>query len=281
MQYFVSIENSAYFYWQIELLLESFKMLKLQDSLVIGIAENEESLKPARFSKNIISHPHKFIHQNQGRKMNYLPLNKPYSLLLALENELIKPPFAVLHPDMILVKPLEFKKDEKESIVFHAAPEVEKELLDGIKPHLEELAKANNLDFEKLPPQIPLIGTMMFRDVDKKFFRRVLARTSSLLQQDHKWDVARGAWMITMYEYLAEYGCRGAYFEKRLIDHGVDANIIHYRKGLPPVFSKKFYGYKNLQMTIDPHIVLLEVSPTDTMHFVQEVVRSYQKKPPA
>ena len=42
MQYFVSAENSSYFYWQLELLIESFLMQGMEKDLVIGLAENED-----------------------------------------------------------------------------------------------------------------------------------------------------------------------------------------------------------------------------------------------
>lgn len=97
MDYFVSIENCQFFRWQIELLYESMRIFGLENNLVIGCADLEK--KTLRF-------PRVFYHENYGRKNKYLPFNKTYSLCFALKNKLIKQPFAIIDPDMIMVNPL-------------------------------------------------------------------------------------------------------------------------------------------------------------------------------
>lgn len=74
------------------------KSFGLENNLIIGCADLEK--KPLRFSRV-------FYHENFGRKNNYLPFNKTFSLWTALKNNIIKQPFAVIDPDMIMNKPLE------------------------------------------------------------------------------------------------------------------------------------------------------------------------------
>jgi hypothetical protein len=76
MDYLVSIENCQFFSWQIELLYESMKFYGLEENLVIACANLEN--KKLRFKKV-------FYHENVGRNNNYLPLNKTFSLQIALE----------------------------------------------------------------------------------------------------------------------------------------------------------------------------------------------------
>ena len=79
MKYFVSIENTSYFYWQIELLIQSFKMHGLENDLIISIADNQIP-KNNMYFKNLIKHKNLYSHENVGKERNYLPLNRIYSL---------------------------------------------------------------------------------------------------------------------------------------------------------------------------------------------------------
>jgi hypothetical protein len=274
MDYFVSIENSGYFYWQIDLLLESFKFAKINPPLV-AIAENNDSLKPAKFAKNIVSHPKKFIHDNIGKKYNYPPLNKPYAITIALKNKILSTPFAVTHPDMVLVQPL---KEYEENIVFHATPpdtQIEK----AVEPYLKEFATANKIPMDKLPPHIPIGGAIIFNKVDVGFFERVIVRMIQLHKKhQNEFNVAKAAWLITIYEHLDKYTVKGISLEKNLIDHEVERPIIHYNHGLPPLFNKKFYGFNEFQIMSNPYEILLAYNPTDATNYVQKIVNECQKE---
>ena len=43
MNYFVNSENHPYYHWQLELLIESFKYNKCEESLLITVAENDNT----------------------------------------------------------------------------------------------------------------------------------------------------------------------------------------------------------------------------------------------
>ncbi len=88
MQYFVSVENSSYFYWQLEILIESFLMQGLENKLVIGFAENE-SQKLKGLSSNIVKYGKKFILNNDGRKLDYLPINRINSIRYAMAYKIL------------------------------------------------------------------------------------------------------------------------------------------------------------------------------------------------
>ena len=277
MDYFVSIENSSYFYWQINLLLESFKDIEFDP--IVAIAKND-SKKPAIFAKNILEHKKSFYHNNLGTHVDFPPINKPFSILLALQNKILSTHFAVLHPDMVIVSPLD--TTHKENIVFHSGlpdPTFQKH----IQPYLEAIAKARNLSLQDLPPSISLGGTIIFRDVDIEFFQRVAYRMINLYSllapgSNADFDIAKAAWTITIYEYLGKYSVKGIYVEKQLIDHDVKANLIHYRHGLPPLFSKQYYGQEDFKMVIDPYKALLEYNPTDSTDYLQKLIRRCQSK---
>ena len=76
MQYFVSAEKTPYFYWQLELLIYSFKRFGLEDQLVIGLAESEEGGPSA---PKYLAKCRYLLHENYGKNLGYSPLNKIFS----------------------------------------------------------------------------------------------------------------------------------------------------------------------------------------------------------
>lgn len=278
MQYFVSIENTPYHHWQVELLIESFKMKKMEDQLVIGVARTDDAR--GIWSKNITNHKNKFLHENVGRDRNYLPLNKTFSLIIALENGLLKQPFAVIHPDMVLRNPIEIKEDTHNLVFDYSEDE---SLKDKIESEILKIKSDIGLPKDSVP-WIPLGDVMVFmRDIPTAFFYRVGVRMEKLLDEHgpEKW-IERAAWILTMYDYLARVNGIARKMETSLLHDTPEVNFVHYKFGMPPVFHKKYfaYDYKGTIFSIgkdDPMDALLEQNPTSNSNHVQEVVRSYKK----
>lgn len=109
MQYFVSAEKTPYFYWQLELLIYSFKRFGLEDQLVIGLAENEEG---GHSAPKYLSNCRYILHENYGRNMGYSPLNKIFAVNLARNSGILKTPFVVIDPDMVMLNPILCDYDE-------------------------------------------------------------------------------------------------------------------------------------------------------------------------
>jgi hypothetical protein len=274
MQYYVSIENTTYFYWQIELLIESFKRKGIQDDLVIAIAENTTQ-KNVRFSKNILSHKNKFIHHNYGEEVGYKPLNKYYGLIIATTNKNIHSPFAVLHPDMVLIEPIDIEK-HKENIVFHNGIN-DPVVMAAIRPELEETAKASNLKVEDFPQKLPLGNIIVYQNTELDLFHRILWRMNLMRKkynQETNFNLQKAAITLTILENLGKYTCKGIPMECNLVDHQ-PFNFVHYKYGLPPVFNKKSYVSNVFMPNADPFTVLLEHNPTPVTDYVQKIIRSY------
>jgi len=278
MQYFVSIENTPYHHWQVELLIESFKMKGMENDLVIGVAKNSES--KGIWSKNITNHKNKFLHENVGRDRKYLPLNKTFALIIAMENGLLKQPFAMIHPDMILRNPIELE-DKDHNLVFDYSED--ESLKEKIEPEIIKIKQDIGLPQDSVP-WIPLGDVVLFlRDIPTSFFYRAGVRMEKLLDEygPQKW-IERGAWILTMYDYLARINGLARKMETSLLHDTPEINFIHYKFGLPPVFHKKYFSY-DFQGTIfsigtdDPMDALLQQNPTSNSDFVQQVVKSYKK----
>lgn len=184
MDYFVSIEDTTYHHWQIELLLESFNRHGIINNVVVAIAKNDEP-KSLDFTKNLKKIKRIFYHENIGRKRKYLPINKPYSLYNAIKNELISQPFTLIEPDMILGKPVDIPINNitfqiNPTLTLKSACEKNPKINDYIK-NIIKIKKMNEEEF-----WISLGNIMTFNKIPEEFFERVIEWTENLEYENRK-----------------------------------------------------------------------------------------------
>ena len=244
MDYFVSTTNTPYDIWQVELLIESFKLHNLQDSLAIAVAG--ESLPT---TKNLAKHKRILYHTPH-------PYNSIFAVYAALYTGFLTEPFVLMHPDMILHKP--FVDNWKENIVFMCC-----------KNHLQN--------------QLPFLtsGAIRFNLVAHKFFQIALAHAIKLEKdtQEDKHDIVKIAWTTSILQQISAYEVTGKLLEIPLthIDTFEHIPFIHYTSGIPPAFNKNMF-YKGVNLTDkDPYQVLLEQNQTEVMAYVHKVINSYQE----
>jgi hypothetical protein len=101
MNYFVSINNSLYYHWQIELLIESFKIYDLEKNLYIFLANGQYKDEVPKNCKNLINHKNVFKHEYFGANTNEL-----VALHKCIDEKIIEYPFVFMHPSTILKSPL-------------------------------------------------------------------------------------------------------------------------------------------------------------------------------
>ena len=283
MDYFVSIENTPYYRWQVELLIQSFKNLGLEDNLLVALAENNTP-QYAGYTKNLVKHPRTFSHNNHGTDVGCKEINKPYAILAALSNNLLHEPFTVLHPDMVLYRPVEEKGTN--NIYFTAAnenPEVKKRLQPYIEKVLVERGDVSNLQW------IGVNGPLIFNHVSMLFFARVMHYMEKFSKEYPDWDgVAEAGWLMAMYEHYNLLLFHGKYYECNLVndlENYSDAFVVHYTEGVPPHFSKKHFMYSDpLQFTFnsnDPMDVLVQYDMSSAMRFTASVIQSYRTGTPS
>lgn len=289
MKYFVSIENRIYHHWQIELLIESMKMLGIDDQLVIGVAQTEHDQTIADFSKNFVAHENKFVHENVGVKYGYKPLNKIYSIIMALENKTLDFPFVLLEPNMILRKPVVVGEDVDESvnIVMTIDPD-QQELHAALEDDILAIKKIRDIPEDEMD-WIPMGDSLIFRhDVPIGYFHEIGLQMEHLLEEHgpQPW-VDRAAWILGTYAFIGRINVLGQFNEATLL-HGeeVDAPIINYQHGLPPYFNKKYFyfneGSEQRSSLFrfggeNPYDVLMQHNPTEHTNHMQKVIRSYRK----
>lgn len=272
MQYFVSIENISYFHWQIELLIESFKHHKLEDKLCVAIAENKTPCI-VNYKKNIIQHQNRLVHPNNELKC----INKIHGLISFLESGRLKAPYTIIHPDHLLLKPVE---QGEPTILFH------EENLNTIKFQMEPItsaiaAKFNLREFTWIP-----LGDVIVvnHDLPIDFYSRILHIIESLKDKFDNKKLDKMAWILLLHELLfiknpPPISIEGGKLEQSLLDHNVVTNFIHYKHGMPPEFSKYYYKYELplalVPNGLDPFHAIYANNVTTSTDYVCKLIKSY------
>ena len=287
MQYFVSAENSSYFYWQLELLIESFIMQGLENDLVIGLAENNDQ-KIRGYSSNLVRYGNKFMHQNEGRDADYLPLNRVHAIRYALAYKLIKFPFAIIH--IILKNPIKLSnEDEDYGIIINNFEEISegetKNIKEEIAPSIAKLAEDRKAKIEDLPKipffSAPIVFTEKMEYFADTFFTRLQFNMLEILKnKGEKFPCERAAWELTLTESFQHCVMKGKFMAASMMHDGDNVNFIHYKSGIPPVFHKKFYEYNQgiYYAGSGPYETILEHNPTTSTAFVHQVIKSRNKR---
>lgn len=298
MQYLVSVENSNYFYWQLELLIESFLMHGLQDSLVISMAEND-SPKLSGYSKNLIKYGKKIIHANVGKERDFLPANRFYSIHRLLESGDLNLPFCVIHSDMLLKNPID--KYNKETDVVINNYDVYKNTLtvDYIKNSSvkENLIKEGFLKgtededrvdeiideaIENFPYSMPIIfNESIGKELMLKFSEKLVVNLEELIKTKNQkqFPIEKTCWTYTFLESLGRYTASGEFLTCELAHaENLDVPFIHYKNGIPPVFNKKFFKFEQGKYYEGPYEILVQNNLSENTEYMIQIIKSYMKR---
>lgn len=287
MQYFVSVENTSYFYWQLELLIESFNLLGIGDRLVVAMADND-SQKVGGFSSNIVRHANKFVHPNEGRERGYLPLNRVGAIRYALAYGALQFPFALVHADMVARAPLDDPGGDLPCVTvnnYDDYPPSEEDVVKGeIRGDLSRLAEERGVEPGDIPTvpflSPPVLFNGAFESVSEVFFSRLQNNMVSILERrGASFPCEKAAWELTLTESFQHCSVNGRFMSAPLMFDSDAPSFVHYRTGVPPVFHKRFYRFDegNYLVGQGPYETILENNPTVGTDFLQGVVRSYAK----
>lgn len=275
MDYFVSAEDSVYYHWQLELLLESFHMHGLEDRLVIALAETHAPCHKD-FRRRLNNHKRLFLHKNEGRSRNFVRMNKQFGLATALQNNIIQSPYTVIDPDMVLVQPV---THPSENITFQTDPELVATVCESkgcdINRHIRERlpAEANGL-------WLPIGNVFALRDIPKEIATRALGWTQTFLNEasfrtPERWKyMDRVGWAMAMLEFYGHISYRATFDLEITLLHNAPCHFIHYTHGLPPVFSKYMFRYEPPDIFSGdetPYHALLKENPTTSTNYVRKI----------
>jgi hypothetical protein len=289
MQYFVSAENSSYFYWQLELLIESFLMQGMEKNLVIGLSENHDQ-KIRGYSSNIVKYGTKFMIPNEGRDSGYLPLNRISAIRYGLGTKVLNFPFVMIHADMILRNPIVLSEDdEKFGIIMNNFEETDKLENEVVKSKVDEFIKklaeersVSEDSVTKVPFfSAPVVFNTPISPFSEVFFSKVHVYEKMLLEEEgSNFPCERTAWEFSIAEGFQHFSAKGNFMAAPLVFDGEDFNFIHYRLGIPPVFHKKYFKFDGsfCYAPSGPYEVLMDHNTTVNMNYMHQVIKSYNKR---
>lgn len=280
MEYFVNCENTPYYHWQLELLIESFKRHGLEKQLLVGLAEATAPINK-HFCRNLYSHERLFAHQNIGSIRGYKGLNRTYSLYWAVNSKAISQPVCYMASDVVLRRPLDISfQGNVPGIVFDPDPfftidEAEK----TVGPFWEWRGRPKS-DYDLR--WVPVGPIMIFNQIPAMIFQRVSTIAESLALQQllagkEIWEhTDKLAWAINLADYVGHIQIRGDYTLAMNMLGGGDSPFIFYEHGLPPVFNKTMFQYSppNYVSFGDPFEVLAANSPTPASHFISQLAQT-------
>lgn len=277
MKYFTSAENNPYFWWQLELLVESFKMQGIEDQLIIALADTEHSVALPPNMRDVKV----FGHKNYGAETGYKPINKPMSVWYARQGGILgeDEPFLVLDPDMLLAKPLNEDKLDFSiplSSQYQHIMEFDHMEEQGC-PTLRNLEKMDKVDKWSCTGNTYLVG----KGVPTEIFNRIADWCMKLVYEEKQedkywWCSEMVAWNLAFIEADLEIKTRHdldvlAFYD--LDNH----HIIHYHNGVPGFLKHDYKDIPDGVLSFDPYMTMLTINPkqSSSIRYLQDVVRSY------
>lgn len=282
MEYFTSIENTPYYQWQIELLIESFKKHNLNDNLLIALAESDTLIQPFFFN-NLFKHKRILGHENIGKKRGFDKLNILYSLMWAVTSKKISQPFAFIKPDILLQNKIEIKFDSYPQILFSpnsffSFKESEKQVGEFYLWFDKDKDYYNK-------NWVPIGNIIIWNQIPEDFFTRLINITEILcVKQIEKnnciWEkTIELAIVINIADHFGKLSLIGDYsLEDNMLGDG-KAKFINYEHGLPPVFNKHMFKYNPPEYSSfgDPFEILSQHSPTPSSYYMSELAKENLK----
>lgn len=236
MNYFVSIGDCYYHDWQINILLNSFKKLKLDDKLFIAVATNK---KNRNYNKDNF-----YFFKNIGLEKEYLKYNKWHSLYLLIKSGALKQPIVVLEPHMLLTTQININTDS--NITYQLSNEFNydnKYLIKNINTHDQDYIKKYWFNFG---------DTIIFNNLKEDFFLDILRKIEnySLYLEDYT-NLDKIALSQCLWDYSSKQELNiipKIYIESTLNQNSLNP-ILNYRHGFKSIFNKNFYKNKKIIMS--------------------------------
>lgn len=281
MEYFVSAENTPYYHWQLELLIESAKENKCENNLLVALAQADAVVYP-EFFRNLSQHRKIFGHENIGKSRGYEGLNSLYSLLWSVRYNKISQPFLAMPAHSVIFNTSlnSLPKKNYPEIIFSPSPFFTIEFAEETIGPFWEWIKKSKEDYEK--NWVPAGSFFIFQNIPVEVFERTVAIAERIAVE----QIAQGknvseytcqlAWAISLCDFMPQISLKGDYsITGNMLGSG-DCPIIDYEHGLPPVFNKRMFQYQPPTYVSfgDPFEILSQHSPTQNSHFISRLAKS-------
>ena len=277
MDFLVIAEDIPYYQWQIELLIESFKIQGLQDKLIIYLVKTNESVDAIKI--NINNHKNVFYHNSESLKTGTVNFDF-HNCILDYKSKNEKTDFVIIDPDTFL-KNFDYKVFDGNNILYQIDQASNKEL-----ELIFKISRSKyNFEFYQASSVIYFNSTFDFNFFNSSF--NVLedlvriAFFTNLFNESYKPDIDlyKYAYLLIGMSYsvpiVPTYKLLNYVYE----GYEQDVSFVSYKHDIKPYFYKKNYyhkNFKNLSLRYsDPFQNLLDLPDFTYCSFVKNIVSKY------
>jgi len=277
MDFLVIAEDIPYYQWQIELLIESFKIQGLQDKLIIYLVKTNESVDAIKI--NINNHKNIFYYNSESLKTGTVNFDF-HNCILDYKSKNQKNDFAIIDPDTFLKK-FDYKVFDGNNILYQIDQASNKEL-----ELIFKISKSKyNFEFYQASSVIYFNSTFDFNFFNSSF--KVLedliriAFFTNLFNENYRPDIDLYKYAYLLIGMSYSVPIMPTYKLLNYVYEGYDQDIsfVSYKHDIKPYFYKKNYyhkNFKNLSLRYpDPFQNLLDLPDFTYCSFVKNIVSKY------
>ena len=282
MDFFVAAELTPQNQWQLELMIESFKALNIQDNLLICFCTDSADNFIPEMTKNLSVHKNTMLIRNFGQLRGCNELNKLYAIKAAIKEKRLGEKFFVLEPDMTICSEPIVDTNES-SCHFQVDPTFVPEFINqhtnlkkyfDMEPNEIESNQWSSADFPMCFVQFPY-----------EFFDQLIAEAEDyifkqLYYEDKVWDRSINAILnIALYKHIGKYNAIANFDYKCSLHSKVVNKFIHYEHGYQPLFHKNMFPFNPpFYFSLgNPFKTLTEYSPTPPFQVLSNLAQKYLK----
>lgn len=282
MEYFVSAQGRAGEEWQLELLLQGFKSLGIDDQILVAVADAGDHHYPIQ--KNVNGHRRLFRHASSGEKRGHQRLDEIYSLQWAMENGKIGQEVCVIRPWHVPTQShfSPFKIKDLPSVVFQPDQFF---TFDLASRSAGDFWKEFNRDESFYRDRwAPLGGIICMQAISAQFVGALANIAERLIVNQigkgrRVWDCTVDlAWAVALIEAidLKQAYIYGDYEMASFMNESRRAPFVDYRHGMPPVFSRSMFTLPDSEAISfgDPIEVLAGCINTANSHILAKLAAS-------
>ncbi len=250
MKYFVTTSDGNDL-WKIELLIESFKIVNLEDSLIVGISKSTANLYP----KNLLEHKHKIEIKNSSNSC----FDRFTLLKKVMESGLLEETFTLIHSDTLFVKPIPNILNDCSMLVFeNKKSEVCKQWWES-NQNVPWMELGGNMILHKFP--IAAIDSAISFAVSQNNIVNI---------EPIIWNFIVNLFKIITTPHSFTMG----------VKEPIDASFIHYNESFLPYFDKREFDDRiGVRFSEEGNpINALKSIPSTVGTYIKIIIDNYQKK---
>jgi hypothetical protein len=270
VEFLVVAENKPCYQWQIELLIESFKLLNLQEKLHVFLIGKSQKL----FCKNIDQHENCTYLEDKSYKYGFNYFNF-YEALISFKEKNLDKNISIIDPDCLFIKN-DFSNVEDKNIFYQ---------MEIVKNDITENIFNNLFNFK-----LQQICSFLFfsNKIDLNFFKKSLIFTEQLIVEILKRKLDQRFINNNIFKYGLVLN---AIFENIPIntsysvinfpqDNSNKFNFLSYKHDIKPFFNKNDFMYDKesplIRKHLDPFTCLAELPDFPNCLPIKKIAESYK-----